>query len=310
MPWLGTPITSTSAVPTASSSDGVACRVGLSSKPSRYALLLWWSRTSSATSSRAGPQRGGRVLGAQVGDGRPPRPPTDHSDLHRHRPGRYGPGARLGCGGGNQRAPPCSCPSRRSRRQAAAGRRPRRRPPGARWRWRWPRPCSAPPGPCASWWCATTMRCAPGPRPGGRGRSGRPDSASTAPSRRESPTWRGRGVDRVVVAHADLPLATELAWLADFDGVTLVPDRHLDGTNVACVPADAGFRFAYGAGSFSGHRAEAARLGLVARLVPTCARLGRRRARRPGRACSPPPAGLPGGRRRRAVGPMSVDQCR
>jgi 2-phospho-L-lactate guanylyltransferase len=77
-----------------------------------------------------------------------------------------------------------------------------------------------------------------------------------------------RGVDRVIVAHADLPLATELAWLADGDGVTLVPDRHGDGTNVACVPAASGFGFAYGPGSFRAHRAEAARLGLVARLVP------------------------------------------
>lgn len=77
-----------------------------------------------------------------------------------------------------------------------------------------------------------------------------------------------RGVERAVVAHADLPLATELAWLARFDGVTLVPDRHHDGTNVACVPASAGFRFAYGPGSFAAHRAEAARLGLAVRLVP------------------------------------------
>lgn len=76
-----------------------------------------------------------------------------------------------------------------------------------------------------------------------------------------------RGVGRVVVAHADLPLATALAWLADGEGVTLVPDRRFDGTNVACVPADAGFRFAYGPGSFRAHRAEAGRLGLVARLV-------------------------------------------
>lgn len=76
-----------------------------------------------------------------------------------------------------------------------------------------------------------------------------------------------RGVERAVVAHADLPLATELAWLARFDGVTLVPDRHHDGTNVACVPTGAGFRFAYGPGSFAAHRAEAARLGLAVRLV-------------------------------------------
>jgi 2-phospho-L-lactate guanylyltransferase len=78
----------------------------------------------------------------------------------------------------------------------------------------------------------------------------------------------GRGVPRVIVAHADLPLATDLAWLADTDGVTLVPDRRRDGTNVACVPSRAGFSFAYGAGSFAAHRAEAQRLGLLLRLVP------------------------------------------
>jgi 2-phospho-L-lactate guanylyltransferase len=82
-----------------------------------------------------------------------------------------------------------------------------------------------------------------------------------------------RGVSRVIVAHADLPLARDLAWLADTDGVTLVPDRHRDGTNVACVPTGVGFAFAYGAGSFAAHRAEAARLGLVARLI-TDRRLG------------------------------------
>ncbi|HEV8115030.1 MAG TPA: 2-phospho-L-lactate guanylyltransferase, partial [Acidimicrobiales bacterium] len=82
-----------------------------------------------------------------------------------------------------------------------------------------------------------------------------------------------RGVERVVVAHADLPLAADLTWLADSDGVTLVPDRHGDGTNVACVPAGAGFAFAYGAASFVAHRHEAVRLGLTQRLVPD-ARLG------------------------------------
>jgi 2-phospho-L-lactate/phosphoenolpyruvate guanylyltransferase len=77
-----------------------------------------------------------------------------------------------------------------------------------------------------------------------------------------------RGVERVVVAHADLPLATDLSGLARFDGVTLVPDRHGDGTNVACIPTDVGFEFAYGAGSFRAHRVEAARLGLAVRLAP------------------------------------------
>ncbi|MGY6499285.1 MAG: 2-phospho-L-lactate guanylyltransferase [Acidimicrobiales bacterium] len=76
-----------------------------------------------------------------------------------------------------------------------------------------------------------------------------------------------QGVDRVIVAHADLPLADSLAWVADFDGVTLVPDRRDDGTNVVCVPARSGFVFAYGPGSFGRHLAEAERLGLATRVV-------------------------------------------
>lgn len=75
------------------------------------------------------------------------------------------------------------------------------------------------------------------------------------------------GVGRVVVAHADLPLATRLAHLAAFPGVTLVPDRRLDGTNVACVPAGARFPFSYGPGSFGRHAAAARRLGLALRVV-------------------------------------------
>ena len=82
-----------------------------------------------------------------------------------------------------------------------------------------------------------------------------------------------RGVQTVVVAHSDLPLATSLAWVGATEGVTLVPDRRLDGTNVLAVPADAGFRFSYGAGSFEHHRAEGLRLGLPVRIVRD-ARLG------------------------------------
>ncbi|HYI60424.1 MAG TPA: 2-phospho-L-lactate guanylyltransferase [Acidimicrobiales bacterium] len=83
------------------------------------------------------------------------------------------------------------------------------------------------------------------------------------------------GADRVVVAHADLPLARDLAPLADGprDEVTLVPDRRQDGTNVIVLPARCGFRFAYGPGSFARHRAEAARLGLAVRTIRD-ARLG------------------------------------
>lgn len=75
------------------------------------------------------------------------------------------------------------------------------------------------------------------------------------------------GAARVIVAHADLPLATDLTWVARFGGVTLVPDHRDDGTNVACVPAMAGFPFAYGPGSFLRHGAAALRLGLALRVV-------------------------------------------
>jgi 2-phospho-L-lactate guanylyltransferase len=76
-----------------------------------------------------------------------------------------------------------------------------------------------------------------------------------------------KGVARVVVAHADLPRAAGLAALAAGEGVTLVPDQREDGTNVATIPSMAGFRFAYGPGSFARHRTEAARLGLALTIV-------------------------------------------
>ena len=75
------------------------------------------------------------------------------------------------------------------------------------------------------------------------------------------------GVAMVVVAHADLPRATRLDHCAGFDGITLVPDRHHDGTPVAAVPTGTGFRFAYGSGSFAAHVAEAERLGLAWRSL-------------------------------------------
>lgn len=75
------------------------------------------------------------------------------------------------------------------------------------------------------------------------------------------------GIDRVIVAHSDLPLADALAWAALAPGVTLVPDRHDDGTNVASVPTRVGFAFAYGPGSFRRHAAEARRLRLPVRVV-------------------------------------------
>jgi 2-phospho-L-lactate guanylyltransferase len=69
------------------------------------------------------------------------------------------------------------------------------------------------------------------------------------------------------VAHGDLPRATGLGTLAPFDGVTLVPDRRDDGTNVVRLPAALPFRFGYGPGSFRAHRAEATRLGIPVRVL-------------------------------------------
>jgi 2-phospho-L-lactate guanylyltransferase len=75
------------------------------------------------------------------------------------------------------------------------------------------------------------------------------------------------GVEEVVVVHADLPWARELAALVGFDGVTLVPDTRRDGTNAIVVPARCGFGFSYGPGSFRRHHAEAERLGLRVRVL-------------------------------------------
>ena len=74
------------------------------------------------------------------------------------------------------------------------------------------------------------------------------------------------GVERVVVAHADLALARSLRPAAG-SGLVIVPDRRRDGSNVLCVPADCGFRFSYGPGSFRRHVAEAGRLQLAVTVV-------------------------------------------
>lgn len=77
----------------------------------------------------------------------------------------------------------------------------------------------------------------------------------------------GAGVEYVGVAHADLPFASDLGWVARFPGVTLVPDRWHDGTNVVGLPTGTSFTFSYGPGSYSRHLAEARRVGLPVRTV-------------------------------------------
>ena len=75
------------------------------------------------------------------------------------------------------------------------------------------------------------------------------------------------GFDTVIVAHADLAAPTPFAWVADFDGVTLVPDRHGGGSNVIALPTRAEFNFAYGDGSRARHEDEARVRGLALRVV-------------------------------------------
>ena len=86
------------------------------------------------------------------------------------------------------------------------------------------------------------------------------------------------GFGRVVVAHADLPLARSLAPIVT-DGsrpvVAAVPCHRDDGTPVLSLPTTAGgFLFAYGPGSFRRHAAAARAAGLAFR-VRRDGRLGR-----------------------------------
>ncbi len=79
-----------------------------------------------------------------------------------------------------------------------------------------------------------------------------------------------RGVDRAIIAHADLPLATDLTFLdidTGSDLVMLVPDRRDDGSNVLSIPLGRGFTFHYGPGSAAAHRKEAERRSLPIRIV-------------------------------------------
>lgn len=75
------------------------------------------------------------------------------------------------------------------------------------------------------------------------------------------------GVEHVVVAHSDLPLARTFERVAGWPGVTIVPDRHRTGSNVVAVPTTVGFRFAYGTNSYRRHVAEAMRVGRGLRIV-------------------------------------------
>jgi 2-phospho-L-lactate guanylyltransferase len=75
------------------------------------------------------------------------------------------------------------------------------------------------------------------------------------------------GVEMATVVHADLPLAVGIGLLEPFDGVTLVPDRESNGTNLIRLPVGCGFRFSYGPGSFERHLQECARIKVAVSVV-------------------------------------------
>ena len=71
------------------------------------------------------------------------------------------------------------------------------------------------------------------------------------------------GFDHIIVAHADLPLAESLAHIAREGIVTMVTDRHNDGTNVLSFPLASSFSTAYGPGSLDNHIRAAEACGLA-----------------------------------------------
>ncbi|MEM7286370.1 MAG: 2-phospho-L-lactate guanylyltransferase [Actinomycetota bacterium] len=75
------------------------------------------------------------------------------------------------------------------------------------------------------------------------------------------------GFGRVLIAHGDIADPSGLEGLAGFDGIVLVPDLALAGTNVLVTPTDFGFSFSYGENSFARHLSEAERSGLPIHVV-------------------------------------------
>lgn len=89
------------------------------------------------------------------------------------------------------------------------------------------------------------------------------------PAITQAAQWASRHNTRsVIVIPADLPLITP----ADLDAlidqaveercIVIAPDRHEDGTNVLLVRPPDAIHFAYGASSFTAHRAQAIQRGL------------------------------------------------
>lgn len=78
---------------------------------------------------------------------------------------------------------------------------------------------------------------------------------------------RNDGAEHIVIAHSDLPLVRTFTHVVAPGIITLVADRHGDGTNVIAVPAASPFRTSYGPGSFLSHRRHLEETGLDYRCI-------------------------------------------
>ncbi len=72
--------------------------------------------------------------------------------------------------------------------------------------------------------------------------------------------------ERVIIAHADLPVADDLRVVTG-PGIAIAPDDRRDGSNVLSLPTGAPFTFRYGPGSFDAHCDEARERGLPVTVV-------------------------------------------
>jgi 2-phospho-L-lactate guanylyltransferase len=81
-------------------------------------------------------------------------------------------------------------------------------------------------------------------------------------------TIAGKGFEHVIIAHSDLPLATDLAPLAVPGTIVIAPDRRRDGTNVIAMPVGVDLPAAYGGGSFRRHVTAARATGLRLEVRP------------------------------------------
>jgi len=85
---------------------------------------------------------------------------------------------------------------------------------------------------------------------------------------------RARNFELAMIVHSDLPLATGFSHLFNDrdlqtlkNSITVVPDRHEDGTNVMIVPTASDFEFAYGRNSFIEHQQNAKNCNLTLRII-------------------------------------------